>query len=127
MGPKINEMMRRIVFNALRVADIGLLMLSFGVAAIVSINAGKWTTIATVLASKVSLSSCVLFAMAILLCHGVFSSCGLYQWKRMSTKSAEAAEVLRAMTLSTAGLWSEGKLFSILIIKPYFLLAFWAM
>jgi exopolysaccharide biosynthesis polyprenyl glycosylphosphotransferase len=126
MGPQ-NEIMRRIVFNALRVADIGLVMLSFGAAAIVSVNTGKWTTIATVLASKVSLSSCVEFAIAILLCHGVFSMCGLYQSKRMSTKGAEAAEVLRAMTVSTACMWCEGKLFFILIITPYFLLAFWAI
>jgi exopolysaccharide biosynthesis polyprenyl glycosylphosphotransferase len=127
MRPKINEMMRRIVFNALRVVDIGLIMLSFGAAAVVSVNAGKWTTIAIVLASKVSLSSCVLFAIAILLCHGVFSLCGLYQSKRMATKSAEAAEVLRALTLSTACLWCEGKLFAILLITPYFLVAFWAI
>ena len=126
MGPQ-NEITRRIVFNALRVADIGLVMLSFGAATIVSINAEKWTTIKTVLASKVSLSSCVEFAIVILLCHGVFSMCGLYQSKRMSTKGAEAAEVLRAMTVSTACIWCEGKLFFILIITPYFLIAFWAI
>jgi exopolysaccharide biosynthesis polyprenyl glycosylphosphotransferase len=127
MDPKINEIMRRIVFNSLRVVDIGLIMLSFGAATIVSINAGKWTTIETVLASKVSLSSCVEFAIAILLCHGVFSMCGLYQSKRVSTKGAEAAEVLRAMTVSTACIWCEGKLFFILIITPYFLVAFWVI
>src|SRR5580692_9602550 len=126
MGPQ-NEIMRRIVFNALRVADIALVMLSFGAAAIVSVNTGKWTTVATVLASKVSLSSCVEFVIAILACHGVFSMCGLYQSKRMSTKGAEAAEVLRAMTVSTACIWCEGKLFYILIITPYFLVAFWAI
>jgi exopolysaccharide biosynthesis polyprenyl glycosylphosphotransferase len=127
MGPNINEIMRRLVFSALRAVDIGLIMLAFGAAAIVSINASQWTTTETVLASKVRLSSCVLFAIAILLCHGVFSVCGLYESKRMSTKAAEAAEVLRAMTFSTACLWCEGKLFSILIITPYFLIAFWAI
>jgi exopolysaccharide biosynthesis polyprenyl glycosylphosphotransferase len=126
MGPQ-NEITRRIVFNALRVADIGLVMLAFGAAAIVSVNTGKWTTVATVLASKVSLSSCVEFVIAILACHGVFSMCGLYQSKRMSTKGAEAAEVLRAMTVSTACVWCEAKLFFILIITPYFLVAFWAI
>jgi exopolysaccharide biosynthesis polyprenyl glycosylphosphotransferase len=127
MDPKINEITRRVVFSALRVADIGLIMLAFGTAAVISINASKWTTIATVLASEVRISSCVLFAIAILLCHGVFSLCGLYESKRMSTKGAEATDVLRAMALSTACLWCEGKLFSILIITPYFLVAFWAI
>src|SRR5580692_6420491 len=127
MGPNINEIMRRLVFSALRAVDIGLIMLAFGAAAIVSINASQWTTTETVLASKVRLSSCVLFAFAILLCHGVFSVCGLYESKRMSTKAAEAADVLRAMTFSTACLWCEGKLFSISVMTPYFLVAFWAI
>jgi exopolysaccharide biosynthesis polyprenyl glycosylphosphotransferase len=127
MGPKIHEIMRGVVFNALRVADIGLIMLSFGLAAALSINAGKWTTIETFFASKVSLSSCVLFAIAMLLCHAMFSLSGLYESKRMSTKSSEAADVLRAMTFSTACLWWEGKSFSILVMTPYFLVAFWAI
>jgi exopolysaccharide biosynthesis polyprenyl glycosylphosphotransferase len=127
MGPKINEIMRRILFNAFRVADIGLIMLSFGLAVVLSINAGKWTTIESFFASKVSLSSCVLFAIAILLCHAMFSSCGLYESRRMSTKGSEAADILRAMTFSTACLWCEGKSFSISVMTPYFLVAFWAI
>jgi exopolysaccharide biosynthesis polyprenyl glycosylphosphotransferase len=127
MRPKIFEIMRGIVFNALRVADIGLIMVSFGLAVVLSINAGKWTTIEGFFASKVSLSSCALFAIAILLCHAMFSLSGLYQSKRMSTKRSEAADVLRAMTFSTACLWCEGKLFSILVMTPYFLVAFWAI
>src|ERR1700757_4892137 len=127
MGPKIQEIMRGIVFRALRITDIGLIMLSFGLAAVLSINAGKWTTIASFFASKVSLSSCALFAIAILLCHGIFSLCGLYESKRLSTRGSEAAEVLSAMTLSTACLWCEGTLFSISVMTPYFLLAFWTI
>ena len=127
MRPKIFEIMRGIVFNALRVADIGLIMVSFGLAVVLSINAGKWTTIEGFFASKVSLSSCVLFAIAVLLCHAMFSVSGLYQSKRMSTKHSEAADVLRAMTFSTASLWCEGKLFSILVMTPYFLVVFWAI
>ena len=123
----MQEIMRGIVFNALRVSDIALTMLSFGLAAALSINAGKGTTIASVLASKVRLSSCVLFAIAILLCHAVFSLSGLYESKRMSGKGSEAADVLRAMTLSSACLWVEGKSFFILLISPTFLVAFWAI
>jgi exopolysaccharide biosynthesis polyprenyl glycosylphosphotransferase len=124
MGPKLHEIMRAIVFNALRVADIGLIMLAFGLAAALSSN-GKGITIGNFLASKVSLSSCVLFAIAILLCYAVFSSSGLYQSKRMSAKGAEAADVLAAMTFSTTCIWAEGRLFSISLVTPYFLITFW--
>jgi len=121
----MHEIMRGIVLHALRVSDIGFTMLSFGLAAALSINAGKGTTIASVLASKVSLSSCALFAIAILLCHAVFSMSGLYQSKRMSKKSSEVFDVLRAMAFSSACLWVEGRLFYILVITPTFLVAFW--
>lgn len=127
MGPKIHEIMRRAVFYALQVADIGLIMLSFGLAAVLGISPGRWSTITSFFASKVSLSSCVLFAVAMLLCHAMFSLSGIYHSKRMSTISSEAVDVLRAMTLSTACLWGEGKLFYILVITPTFLVAFWMM
>jgi exopolysaccharide biosynthesis polyprenyl glycosylphosphotransferase len=125
MGPKIQEIMRGVVCRALQVADMALIMVSFGLGAVVSLNVGKWTAITGFFASKVSLSSCVLFAIAILACHGIFSLCGLYESKRLSTKHAESADVLRAMTLATALLWAEGKSFSISLITPYFLVAFW--
>jgi len=125
MGPRTHEILRGILLNAFRVLDIGLIMTSFGLGGVVAINALKWRTIASVFASKVSLSSCVLFAIAILLCSGLFSLCGLYESKRMSSKSAEAADVLRAMTFSTACLCFEGKLFSISVMTPYFFVAFW--
>jgi len=125
MGSKLHEILRGIVFNALRVADIGLIMLSFGFAAALSSHAGKGETIATFLESKVSLSSCVLFAIAILICYAVFSLSGLYRSKRMSTKRAEAADVLRAMAFSAVCIWAEGRLFAILTVTPYFLMTFW--
>ena len=119
MGPKKYEILRAIVVYALRAIDMGLIMLSFGLGAIVGIKAFKWTSIIC-FASKVSLSSCVLFAVAMLLCYAVFSLCGLYQSKRMSKKRDEVVDVLRAMAFSTAFLWLEGRLFSISVITPQF-------
>jgi exopolysaccharide biosynthesis polyprenyl glycosylphosphotransferase len=125
MAPRMREIVRALVFNALRAIDVSLVMLSFGLGAVVGINTLKWTTIADFFASKVSLSSCVLFVIAILSCYAIFSACGLYGSKRMSTKRAEVKDVLRAMTISTLCIWFEGRLFSISIITPQFLLAFW--
>jgi exopolysaccharide biosynthesis polyprenyl glycosylphosphotransferase len=125
MAPKMREILHALVFNALRTIDVGLVMFSFGLAAVIGIKTLQWTTIADFFASKVSLSSCVLFAIAILLCYGVFSACGLYKSKRMSTNSAEVKDVLRAMTFSTLCIWLEGRLFFISVITPQFVLAFW--
>ncbi len=125
MKPKVQEIMRGIILRGLRVVDIGLIMISFGLAALLSIRASRWETIAGISASRVSLTACVFFATAILTCHAIFSLCALYVSKRLSTKQAEAFEILRAMTVSTAFLWCEGKLFSILLPTPSFLLSFW--
>jgi exopolysaccharide biosynthesis polyprenyl glycosylphosphotransferase len=127
MAPRMREVLHALVFNALRTIDVTLVMLSFGFGAVIEIKTFQWTTIAGFLESKVSLSSCVLFAIAILLCYGVFSLCGLYESKRMSTKTAEVQDVLRAMTFSTLCICLEGRLFSISLVTPQFLLVFWAI
>jgi len=125
MSSKIQEIIRGIGFRALMAIDIGLIMVSLGLAALLSVNSCTWTTVTHFFTTKVSLSSCALFAIALLLSHGIFSLCSLYESKRMSTKAAEAGSVVRAMTLLTACLWSEGRLFSILDSRIYFLVAFW--
>jgi len=121
----MREVLRAGVLNALRALDITLIMLAFGLGAVTGLNTLNWTTSTDFLSSKVRLSSCILFAIAIFLCYVVFSACGLYKSKRMSRKRAEVADVLRAMTLSTACLALEGRLFSISVITPRFLVAFW--
>src|ERR1700737_2108160 len=126
MGSKTQEMMRRIIFRAFILMDVGLVMVSFGLAALLSTNSFTWTTITNFFTGKVSLSSCVLFGIALLFCHGIFSLCNLYESKRMSTRRAEVVEVLRAVTLSTAFLWCAGKVFSVLDSGSYFLVLFWA-
>lgn len=126
MGAKIHEVLRRIGIRSLMLSDIGVLMLSFGLATVLS-TAGKWTVSTNLLAMRVSLFSCLLFAIALLLGHGVLVMCNLYQSKRMSTRRAEALDVLRAMTFLTVCLWCEGKLFHVSVMTRYFLMAFWVI
>jgi exopolysaccharide biosynthesis polyprenyl glycosylphosphotransferase len=125
MEPRLREVLRASALNALRVVDITLMILAFGFGAVTGLNTLNWTTSADFLSSKVSLSSCILFAIAMLLCHAVFSACGLYKSKRMSTKRSEVTDVLCAMTLSTACLALEGRVSSISVITPRFLVVFW--
>jgi exopolysaccharide biosynthesis polyprenyl glycosylphosphotransferase len=127
MGNKIQEIRRGILLRVLMAIDVGLLMLSFGLAIVLTTNAVKWTTFTSFFATSVSLLSCVLFAIALFLGHGVLVMCRLYESKRMSTKSAEVQDVLRAMTLLTACLWCEAKLFHVSDMPVSFLVAFWAV
>src|SRR5271165_1273751 len=127
MVSKIQEIVTAIGLRALMVVDVALIVFSFGLTTLMVANCCNWTTITHFFASKVSLRSCALFAIAVLICHVIFSLCNLYRSKRMSTKAADAVDVLRAMALSTACLWGEGRLFSVSGMSPYFLLVFWGI
>jgi exopolysaccharide biosynthesis polyprenyl glycosylphosphotransferase len=127
MGTKIHEVLRGVAIRVLMVIDIGLLMLSFGLAAVLSANTNKWAALTDFLATRVSLLNCVLLAIALLLGHGVLVMCNLYESKRMSPKSAEGFDILRAMTFLTACIWCEMSLFHASRMRSYFLLAFWAI
>ena len=127
MGGKIQDVLRGAMLRALIVIDISLLMLSFAFAFALTTNDDRWPSLASFLSTKVSLLSCILFAMALLLGHGILVMFNLYQSKRMSTKGAEAFDVLGAMALLTVCLWCEAKLFRLSGNTTSFLLAFWAI
>ena len=127
MGSNIREIIRGLGVRALMFVDVSLLMVSFGLAALLSARSCNWATIEQFFASKISLSSFAFFAIAILICRSSLSLCNLYESKRLSTTSAEAADVLRAVSIATLFLWCGARLFSILHSRSYFLLAFWAI
>ena len=126
MSSKIQEIVRGIGLRVLMAIDLLLVMISFGLAAIVSTNSWNWAAVTHFFTAKVSLSSCAVFAITLLFSHGVFSFCNLYESKRMSSKVAEAGALLRAVTLLTMCLWCEGSLFFNMESKTYFFVTFWA-
>jgi exopolysaccharide biosynthesis polyprenyl glycosylphosphotransferase len=127
MRAKIHEILRGVGLRALMVIDICLLMLSFGLAAAFTWSTDPWSTFRDFFTARVSLLSCLLFAFALLVGHGVFVACNLYQSKRMSTKLAESWDALRAMLLLTMCLWCEVKVFRVSGVPPYYLLALFSV
>jgi len=127
MGAKIQEMLRGVMLRALMVVDISLLMLSFALAAVLTTSGERWTDFASFFGTKVTLLSCVLFAIALFLGHGILVMCNLYQSKRMSTKGAEAVDVFAGMTVLVVCLWCEAKLFKVTGNTGNFLVAFWVV
>jgi len=106
--------------------DVGLLMVSFA-AAVFAKNGEHWPNVASFFATKVTLLSCVVFAITLFMGHAVLVICNLYQSKRLSTKGAEAFDVFVAMMLLTVCLWAEAKLFRVPGWTTYFLMTFWAV
>ncbi|HEX3375907.1 MAG TPA: sugar transferase [Candidatus Acidoferrales bacterium] len=127
MGSNIREIVRRVGFRALMLVDIALLAASLGLAALLRTGSWNWSTIAQFLASKVSLASFALFAIAVVICHSIFLLCNLYESKRLSTKTGEVADILRAVTICALFLWFGARALSIAHLQAHFLISFWAI
>jgi exopolysaccharide biosynthesis polyprenyl glycosylphosphotransferase len=124
----VSEVNRRFLLNALKLFDVGLVFVSFGLAAFLAASAQQNIPLAQFLAMRVKLSNCAIFALALLLCHATFCLCGLYESKRLSTRRAEVLEALKATSLSTIALAAVLMLFSLKVVTTsQFWLLFWAI
>jgi exopolysaccharide biosynthesis polyprenyl glycosylphosphotransferase len=123
----VNEVRRRFLLNALKLFDLGLIVGSFVLATFLVVHADQSASLQNFLAMRVKLSNCAIFAFALLLCHGMFSLCGLYQSRRLSSRLAETIDVLKATTLATLCMALIAAIFSVIMITPRFLVLFWAI
>ena len=124
----MTEINRRFLLNALKLFDLGLVFLAFGIATFLVESAGKNVPLAQVLSMRVKLSNFAILALALLLCHAVFSLCGLYESRRLSSKRSEMLDAVKATSLSTLCLVCIFMFFSLRVVTtPRFLLFFWAI
>jgi exopolysaccharide biosynthesis polyprenyl glycosylphosphotransferase len=124
----VSDVNRRFLLNALKLFDVGLVFLCFGVTTFCIASAQQSVPLAEFLSARVKLSNCAIFAVALFLSHIMFSSCRLYESKRQSTKSTEILDALKAASLSTVCLGAVSLFFSLKVVTtPRFLLLFWAM
>jgi exopolysaccharide biosynthesis polyprenyl glycosylphosphotransferase len=120
----MNGVKRRFLLNALKFFDVGLVILSFGLAAAFAAYPSQSVSFARFLSIRVKLSNCAIFATALFFCHGMFSLCGLYESKRLSTRLAEIVDALKATFLSTVCLALISAFFSLKMVTPRFLVLF---
>ena len=124
----MSEINRRFLLNTLKLFDLSLVCVSFAIANLMVASAGKKVPLAQLLSMRVKLSNFAIFALALLLCHAMFSLCGLYESRRLSSKRSEMLEVLRATSLSTLCLACLFMFFSLRVVTtPRFLLLFWGI
>lgn len=123
----MREIRRRFLLTALKCLDLLLLAVSFGLTAIVIVYADKTVAISVFLSLRVRVWNFAIFALLLFVWHELFAACGLYQSKRVSTRSADLVEIARATGLSTACLAAVTICFSIRMVKGPFLLFFWML
>jgi exopolysaccharide biosynthesis polyprenyl glycosylphosphotransferase len=104
---------------------LAVVILSFGLATIISASRSGSVSIVEVFSVKVKLWNFAIFVVLLAFWHFIFGLCGLYHSKRLSTLRAESGEVLKAVTLIDASLIATAWLFSLRMFTPVFLVFFW--
>jgi exopolysaccharide biosynthesis polyprenyl glycosylphosphotransferase len=123
----VNDERRRFLLTSLKLFDLVLVIVAYGLATTLSVYAYSGVNLYKFLGMRVKLSNFLIFILALLFCHSVFSFYGLYRSRRLSTRLLEIADCLKATTLSSVGFLAVGFLFHIRMITPQFLLIFWVM
>jgi exopolysaccharide biosynthesis polyprenyl glycosylphosphotransferase len=123
----VNDEKRRFLLTSLKLFDLVLVIAAFGLATTLSVHASRGVSLYEFLGMRVKLSNFLIFILALLFCHSIFSFYGLYRSRRLSTRMLEVADCLKATTLSSLGFLAVGFLFRIRMITPQFLLMFWVI
>ena len=116
----------RVPIGLFKLIDLALLASSFGIATVLIVREEHKISLIQFLSMRTKVSNFLIFGLALLICHVAFSARGLYISRRLSTRHAEIADVLKAITLSMACFVVVGWLFSVRMITMPFLAAFGA-
>ncbi len=118
---------RRLSINIVKLLDIVLVALAFGLAAVLIVHAENRITVAEFLSMRTKVSNFLIFTLALLICHIVFCISGLYMSRRLSRKRDETVDLFKAITLTVACFIALGWIFTIRMITLPFVIAFWAI
>src|SRR5215471_1039601 len=119
------EMMRRQRLNtATQLSDLLLMTLSFGTAALAVM--GRSEPFTQFLSMKIKVQNFVLFFCLLYVWHLVFKTVGLYGSKRLSSRRAEAVDILKATGLATTALVVASFVLKFRMVTPRFAALFWA-
>ena len=109
-----------------RLFDLILVSLSFALATALTFHQQGTLTIAQFLGMRTRVSNFFLFALVLSFCHLIFSSCGLYVSRRLSSRRVEILDVFKASTLAVACFMLIGSVFAVAMITIPLLAVLWA-
>jgi exopolysaccharide biosynthesis polyprenyl glycosylphosphotransferase len=124
----LNPSKRNFLLGALKIFNLGLMVLSFGLATVLLVSEAHGdTSLSDFLSMRVKLSNFVVFSAMLIAWHGIFSICGLYQSKRLATQSSLIIDAGKATTLATLYLVAVAEVFRITMVTPEFISLFWIL
>jgi len=121
----MTSLRRRFLLNGMKLFDLSGITAAFIFAAFLSSTRTESIAFTEVLSMRIKLGNFVIFIGYLLLCHLIFSSFELYGSRRLSSRSKEIFDIIKAASLATLIIAVATVLFQISLITPYFLLVFW--
>jgi len=120
----VGHLRRQMLLNALKLYDIALMMVSFGLATIVVSHASP-VSLAEFLEMRVKIGNFVIFSALIYLWHVIFRSYGIYASRRLAGKWDESVDIFKAASVGTLLVLTATALFKIRLVTVTFLITFW--
>ena len=123
----MNTLHRRILLTTLKVGDLVLATLSYGLAAFLLVSAEHGPSFAGFLSMRIKLGNFIIFGVALLAWHLIYSLNHLYESKRLSTAREAMLEQMKATGQAALCLLLLAASFKITMISLPFLVLFWAI
>jgi exopolysaccharide biosynthesis polyprenyl glycosylphosphotransferase len=115
---------RQILLNAFKLFDMLIMVVAFGTATLQILRESHAVSFAEFFAMRVKVGNFLIFFGLLLVWHVLFSTCGLYASRRLSRRSAEIRDTLKAASLATLLLGAGAVVFRIRMVTLTFLLVF---
>src|ERR1700731_1213214 len=111
---------RRILNTATKMFDLALTVVAFGAATLPHLVAGGTVSFAQFLEMRIKLQNFVVFFVLLWFWHIIFKMVGLYGSKRLTTRTAEVLDVLKATSLGALVLMLLSVLLRFRMVTPGF-------
>jgi len=122
----VHAIRRQLLLNALKLFDLCLMVVCFGLATLAVSHTSNAVTLAEFLAMRVKIGNFLIFAVFLLSWHTIFSSFHLYASHRLSRLRDEILDILKACSLGTVLVLLAGVVLRIHMVRPIFVAVFWA-
>ncbi|WP_263353196.1 sugar transferase [Acidicapsa acidisoli] len=118
---------QRLTIDLVKLCDLILVVFSFALTTIFIVETESNVPLQQFLSMRTRVVNFGIIALAFLICHVVFSLCGLYRSRRFSRRRMEMVDILKATTLAVACFVVLSSVFSIRMITIHFLAVFWVV
>jgi exopolysaccharide biosynthesis polyprenyl glycosylphosphotransferase len=113
------------MLEASKLFDLGVMVFSYALASSAVYYKNGTLSLVQFLSMRVKVQNFACFLGLLLVWHLIFSFCGLYGSRRLSTRWAEAIDVIKATSLGTLTIIVSAMVFKIHLITPVFVMVFW--